>query len=109
MNNQLEDVGIIAISLIEMKAISVKKCDAESYEVLVEGQSPTTHTVTLTQDYYQKLTKGRIPPEDLIEKSFTFLLERESNTMILRRFDLPLIGNYFPEYEQTMVKMWGDT
>jgi hypothetical protein len=28
------------------------------------------------------------------------LLEREGNTSILTSFDLPLIGTYFPEYEQ---------
>ena len=48
-------------------------------------------------------TIGRIEtPEELIEKSFQFLLARESNTMILARFDLPLIGRYFPEYERTI-------
>jgi len=37
-----------------------------------------------------------------VEKSFEFLLERESNTSILRSFELPVIGNYFPEYETTI-------
>jgi hypothetical protein len=60
--------------------------------------------VKLSADYYQKLTGGRVSPEALIEKSFEFLLERESNTMILSHFDLPLIGRYFPEYEETMLK-----
>jgi len=38
----------------------------------------------------------------LIEKSFEFLLERESNTSILRSFDLPVIQRYFPEYERAI-------
>ena len=42
------------------------------------------------------------PRETLLERSFEFLLERESNTSILRRFDLPVIGSYFPEYERTI-------
>lgn len=37
--------------------------------------------------------------EVLIEKSFEFLLDRESNTSILSTFDLPVIARYFPEYE----------
>jgi hypothetical protein len=36
---------------------------------------------------------------------FQFLLERESNTSILRSFDLPVIGQYFPEYERVIQGM----
>ena len=39
-------------------------------------------------------------PEDLVRRSFEFLLEREPRTSILREFDLPVIGRYFPEYER---------
>jgi hypothetical protein len=46
-----------------------------------------------------------VPAETLIEKSFEFLLQRESNTSILRTFDLPVIGHYFPDYESAIVKM----
>ena len=87
-----------------MPRIEVKQKDAESYEVTVREAKTTTHMVTVSQDYYQKLTGGKITPETLIEKSFEFLLERESNNMILSHFDLPVIGNYFPEYEKTMVE-----
>jgi hypothetical protein len=50
------------------------------------------------------LTGGKISPKALVEQSFEFLLEREPNTMILSRFDLPVISEYFPEYEETMIK-----
>jgi len=50
------------------------------------------------------LAGGKASTKTLIEKSFEFLLERESNTMILSRFDLPVIGHYFPEYEKTIVE-----
>jgi hypothetical protein len=50
------------------------------------------------------LTGSKVSPETLIEKSFEFLLERESNTMILARFDLPVIGDYFPEFEKNIVQ-----
>ena len=39
-------------------------------------------------------------PEALVEASFRFLLEREPKEAILRRFDLAVIGRYFPEFEQ---------
>jgi len=45
------------------------------------------------------LCEGR-SAEELLRESFLFLLERESNTSILTSFDLPLIGRYFPDYEQ---------
>jgi hypothetical protein len=87
-----------------MARIGVKQKDTETFEVTVRETTTTTHTVTLAQDYYQKLTGSKVSPETLIEKSFEFLLERESNTMILSRFDLPVIGDYFPEYEKNIVK-----
>jgi len=40
--------------------------------------------------------------EELVRQSFEFLLEPESNTGILPSFDLPVIGRYFPEYENTI-------
>lgn len=87
-----------------MAEIEVTKKDAETFEVTVRESTTTTHTVKLMPDYYQKLTGGKVTPETLIEKSFEFLLERESNTMILSRFDLPVIGHYFPEFEKTIVE-----
>jgi len=46
-----------------------------------------------------------VPVEVLVEKSFEFLLAREPNTSILRSFDLPVIGRYFPEYKRVIVEM----
>ena len=39
-----------------------------------------------------------VSPEDLVRKSFEFLLERESKNQILRQFELPVISKYFPNY-----------
>ncbi len=82
--------------------ISVKKVDETTFSVTVEGRTTTTHKVNVSPSYYEKLTGGKIPVEILVEKSFEFLLERESNTSILRSFDLPVIGNYFPDYESVI-------
>jgi hypothetical protein len=83
-----------------MAAITVTKTSTGKYEVVVAMQ--TTHSVTLSDDYYRELSGGHVTEEELIKKSFAFLLERESNAMILRQFDLPLIGSYFPEFEETI-------
>jgi hypothetical protein len=87
-----------------MAAIEVVLKDAETFEVTVRKAVTTTNTVSLKTDYYQKLTEGKVTPETLIKRSFEFLLERESNTMILSSFDLPLIGHYLPDYEKVIVK-----
>lgn len=84
--------------------IKVQKINATQFDVTVEGRRVTTHKVTVQPSYYEKLTGGRVTVETLVEKSFEFLLERESNTSILRSFDLPVIGRYFPEFESTIRK-----
>ena len=85
--------------------VTVKSIDSTTFEVRVEGATTTTHEVTVTAPYYEKLTGKRVSPEVLLEKSFRFLLDRESNTSILGRFDLPVIGRYFPEYERVIKGM----
>ncbi|MCC6694008.1 MAG: hypothetical protein IT365_00125 [Candidatus Hydrogenedentes bacterium] len=82
--------------------IQVEESGKGKYEVTVVQRTTTVHTVSVSPEYYQALTGGRIPCEKLIEMSFAFLLERESNTSILSSFDLPVIGRYFPEYERTI-------
>jgi len=80
--------------------IEVEKLGDEEFLVRVsEGSGETKHHITLKPGDYQKLAGGKVSQEELIRKSFEFLLERESKESILSRFDLPLIGRYFPEYE----------
>lgn len=38
--------------------------------------------------------------QDLVRRSFGFLLAREPATSILRSFDLSVIERYFPEYDR---------
>lgn len=82
-------------------SLSDQNEDGFSFDVSINAHN---YKVTVTKTYYQKLTGGKINPEELIKKSFEFLLERESPEQILREFDLPLIGKYFPEYEEEIVK-----
>jgi hypothetical protein len=82
--------------------VSVKRIDAETWEVTVDGGVTTSHTVTLTDDTRRRLAGEDADPERVIIESFRFLLEREPNTAILSRFDLPVIGRYFPEYESEL-------
>lgn len=87
-----------------MRDIDIVEIDSNTYQVTVTAQSTTTHTVTVQADYAQKLTNGRLSNDELLKKSFEFLLQREPNTSILRSFDLSVINRYFPEYEQEIGK-----
>jgi hypothetical protein len=81
-------------------SIRVEPSGPGRFQVTVtEGGSQSTHSVSLRPAYYEKLTRKQVPEEVLIERSFEFLLEHEPKESILREFDLPLIGRYFPNYE----------
>jgi len=64
-----------------------------------EGGSRTEHQVSLTADDLRRYGGESAAPEGLVEESFRFLLKREPKEAILGRFELPVIGRYFPEYE----------
>jgi len=76
----------------------------QRWQVEVSDGARTTHDVGVPAGYVEKLGIAEFPPERVIEESFRFLLERESNTSILGRFDLPVIARYFPEYEREIGK-----
>jgi hypothetical protein len=79
--------------------------DSYDFQVTVkEESSQTRHQVTLSKAYYERLTGGRVDPEELVRQSFRFLLEREPKESILRSFDLSVISNYFPAYERVIKK-----
>jgi hypothetical protein len=69
-------------------------------EVTVTGSgSETRHAVRVSAVDLERLMPGAPDPGELVRASFAFLLEREAKESILRSFDLPVIGRYFPEYE----------
>ena len=64
--------------------------------------SRTQHEVRVTRADLERFAPGFDDPADLVRRSFQFLLAREPKESILRSFDLPVIGRYFPEYEQAI-------
>ena len=83
--------------------IEVEKIDKTKFRVRIsEGGSETTHDVTVSANDYTRLGGGKVEPEELVRRSFEFLLEREPKESILTRFELSVIGRYFPEYEREM-------
>jgi hypothetical protein len=105
---QGQDGGVICDRVTEIEAIDtllsgnmieIKHSANDEWVVSIRAQVPTRHHVRVTKADLDRLSEGG-SAEELIRESFQFLLERESNTSILRSFDLPLIGHYFPEYER---------
>ena len=81
--------------------IIVQSTNETRFEIAVrEGASETRHIVTVAHDYARKLAGAKGSIEDLVRRSFEFLLEHEPKESILRRFDLKDISRYFPEYER---------
>jgi hypothetical protein len=70
---------------------------------LADTGGTSTHQVRVASRDLERLAPDATEPDDLVRRSFAFLLEREPKESILRSFDLPLIGRYFPEYEATMI------
>ena len=70
----------------------------DDFLVKVRAATSTEHRVTLTDAYWEQVWNRGLPKKEVIARSFDFLLERESNTSILRSFELSVIQRYFSEY-----------
>ena len=85
-----------------MATISVTPANGSTYYVTVEeGETSTTHEVTVWPSDVERYAPGATP-EELLHASFEFLLEREPKEAILRRFELPTIERYFPDYRSAI-------
>ena len=69
---------------------------------VTEGSGKSRHHVSMSRETADRLAAGKATPEALVEAAFRFLLERESKESILGRFDLAVIGRYFPEFEKEL-------
>lgn len=79
--------------------IKVRPLASNEWAVTIQADVTTEHRVRVTKADLERFAEGG-DAQKLVEESFRFLLEREPNTSILSSFNLPLIGSYFPEYEQ---------
>ena len=82
--------------------------DRWDFNIAVEGSEESVeYSVVLKKSYWNKLTRGQVEPDELVLSSFNFLLKRESEKAILRKFNLWEINEYFPEYEKEIQKLLG--
>jgi hypothetical protein len=84
--------------------ISIQHDEPDAYTVkVVDGSSATQHIVTMTAADAEHYASGA-RPERLLEAAFVFLLEREPKESILRRFSLPDIERYFPDFPKHIAR-----
>ena len=85
--------------------ISVEAIDNNSFKVSLTIDSSTEHIVLLSDRFHQDVTNNKLTKTELITHSFEFLLKRESNHSILKKFNLEVISQYFPEYIDEIKKI----
>ena len=85
--------------------ILVEAIDNNSFKVSVTKDSSTEHIVLLSDRFHQDVTNNKLSKTELITHSFEFLLKRESNQSILKKFNLEIISQYFPEYIEEIKKI----
>ena len=76
----------------------ITELSKDKFEITVKANQITKHVVNVTDEMLFNLTNNKISKEEILNFIFNFLLERESNTLILSSFDLTVISKYFPEY-----------
>ena len=75
----------------------IAELSKDKFEITVKANQITKQVVYVTDEMLFNLTKNKISKKELLNFSFNFLLERETNTSILSSFDLTVISKYFPE------------
>jgi hypothetical protein len=80
--------------------INIKELSPNVFDVTIYSNTETNHQVTISDNFITEYQIKNLTKKEIIKKSFLFLLERESNTSILRKFDIEVIANYFPEYKK---------
>ncbi len=87
--------------MIDIIVSRIKQDSEKTYydvEVIDEFGSKKFN-VTIQNGFYTDL-KTSTPKEEIIKKSFEFLLKREPKEAILPQFDISIISSYFPEFSQ---------
>ena len=87
-----------------MASIKITEIEKDKFLVEVIDNLKTSHNVVISDKVYQELTNSMISKHELLEKSFSFLLDREPNTSILTNFEIQIISHYFSDYANCVLK-----
>ncbi|MDP3917070.1 MAG: hypothetical protein Q8Q42_02165 [Nanoarchaeota archaeon] len=86
--------------------ITVEMLSEDEYFVtVVQDDTKTEHIVKVSDKDFNKLVGTACSKEDLVKKSFEFLLEREPKELIQKKFSIMIISKFFPEYPDVIKKM----
>jgi hypothetical protein len=82
-------------------------CDrrGDGYRCRVQiGDDPgaTHHEVAFERSEMEQLAPEGTKPEEFVRAAFLYLIEREPREQILRDFELPVIGRYFPGWQDAV-------
>src|SRR3989344_2184839 len=69
-----------------------------------DEKSVSNHRITMDRDFIMRIG-ATYDPEEVVRKSFEFLLQHESKEKILEEFDLTIISEFFPDYIPALEKM----
>lgn len=78
--------------------ISVVMVDANLYQVVVEGEQESVHTVYMSQEYYRTLCGATITHEFVLVQAFRLLMEQAPNQPIPAEFDLFDMSRNYPDF-----------
>jgi hypothetical protein len=88
----------------QIKVSTIKEEPSFLFHVTVTNNgTDTVHSVSMSRSYYSGLSTKKQPWE-VIEKSFRFLLDKETKEEILAEFDIPIITRYYPEFKDFLKK-----
>lgn len=82
-----------------MAEISVEPQGDAFFVRVDDGSTQSTHTVTVSDEDYERLGSAYGSKEAFLTACFEFLLEREPKESILSTFDVSVIPRYFPGFE----------
>lgn len=91
-----------------MKLVVVEKIDTNEFLVTVSKNTVTKHTVFVSEPAHKKFSNNQLTKEQLVKKSFLFLLQKEDQASILKKFKIELIEDYFPEFANIAKIGWID-
>ena len=80
-----------------MKLIAIQKINENEFLVRINKDIETCHTVIVSDEDHKKFS-GDLTKEQLVKKSILFLLQKENQTSILKKFHVREIEKYFPEF-----------
>ena len=91
-----------------MKLIDVQTITDDEFLVTINKNDVTFHRVFVSDVAQEKFAQGKLTKEQLLKKSFLFLLQKEDQALILEEFDIEDIEKYFPEFSNIAEIGWID-